>query len=399
MQHDPAKLPSKLHLFACVEKGWSNNRSFLGVSACQLQAVEKAFLSISGVSLLLSVSPLLFDNLKQQKGNQLIGGNLDYFKFLIYDDFLQHPPLNRKNKEKKEKMCADCHAVTSVLYIYIYTHCFSSKTWFSLFMIIFSAPVSISPKKKVHSSKIFINLGQYVRLQGSQKPTISPSVLMYSFAISWELHFPSSSNHQDSSIIFYLISIPIFYYILILPPSFQYSVFRLFSFNDASQLTLSKRKKPSPSSLELFLPNQWNNKGLCLDFYFNLCKMAPGKEKKITKVDPEDPDDKISEENADHNGLFLFTSFPQLKTKSFYPQHKKEDLETVNSNPLSCYFCMQGFDTRPTQFGSTTHRKLQRWFRWVVEPIFSTQMGVAGLIPKMWNFISLILLGVKLQQI
>ncbi|KNZ49780.1 uncharacterized protein VP01_4791g1, partial [Puccinia sorghi] len=66
MQHDPAKLPSKLDLYACVdvlaqshilqshtvctvtvhqslvesllEKGWSSNRSFLGVSAWQLQA-------------------------------------------------------------------------------------------------------------------------------------------------------------------------------------------------------------------------------------------------------------------------------------------------------------------------------------------------------------------------
>ncbi|KNZ48574.1 hypothetical protein VP01_555g2 [Puccinia sorghi] len=63
MQHTPAKVPSKLHLFAYVDilaqslgslhsdcasklgqinlgESWSNNRSFLGVSACQLQFLQ-----------------------------------------------------------------------------------------------------------------------------------------------------------------------------------------------------------------------------------------------------------------------------------------------------------------------------------------------------------------------
>ncbi|KNZ57321.1 putative signal peptide protein [Puccinia sorghi] len=29
-----------------LEKGWSNNRSFLRVSACQLQAVEQVFFAV-----------------------------------------------------------------------------------------------------------------------------------------------------------------------------------------------------------------------------------------------------------------------------------------------------------------------------------------------------------------
>ncbi|KNZ57898.1 hypothetical protein VP01_2043g1 [Puccinia sorghi] len=70
MQHATAKLPSKLHLFACVdvlaqplcslqsdcvsklglslwEKGGSNTKSFTGLSACQLQAVEQVFFAVS----------------------------------------------------------------------------------------------------------------------------------------------------------------------------------------------------------------------------------------------------------------------------------------------------------------------------------------------------------------
>ncbi|KNZ54835.1 hypothetical protein VP01_2839g1 [Puccinia sorghi] len=35
----------------------------------------------------------------------------------------------------------------------------------------------------------------------------------------------------------------------------------------------------------------------------------------------------------------------------------------------------------------------RHWSRWVAGPIFSAQMGVTGLIPKMWNSFSLILLG------
>ncbi|KNZ46162.1 hypothetical protein VP01_74g5 [Puccinia sorghi] len=43
MQHAPAKLPSKIHLLveSLLKNGWSNNRSFLGVSGCQLQAVDQ----------------------------------------------------------------------------------------------------------------------------------------------------------------------------------------------------------------------------------------------------------------------------------------------------------------------------------------------------------------------
>ncbi|KNZ52175.1 uncharacterized protein VP01_3661g2 [Puccinia sorghi] len=39
MQHAPAKLPSKIHILvvSLLENGWSNNGSFLGISACQLQ--------------------------------------------------------------------------------------------------------------------------------------------------------------------------------------------------------------------------------------------------------------------------------------------------------------------------------------------------------------------------
>ncbi|KNZ48395.1 hypothetical protein VP01_569g3 [Puccinia sorghi] len=51
MQHAPSKLPSKLHMVtvhqilveSILENVWSNNRSFLGVSAYQLQAVEQVF--------------------------------------------------------------------------------------------------------------------------------------------------------------------------------------------------------------------------------------------------------------------------------------------------------------------------------------------------------------------
>ena len=76
MHHDPAKLPSKLHLSAYVdflaqslcsmhshcaactvtvhqrlvesflEKGLSNTTSFLGLSACQLQVVEQVFFAV-----------------------------------------------------------------------------------------------------------------------------------------------------------------------------------------------------------------------------------------------------------------------------------------------------------------------------------------------------------------
>ncbi|KNZ55830.1 putative signal peptide protein [Puccinia sorghi] len=43
MQHAPAKVPSKIHILveSLLENGWSNNRIFLGLSACQLQAVEQ----------------------------------------------------------------------------------------------------------------------------------------------------------------------------------------------------------------------------------------------------------------------------------------------------------------------------------------------------------------------
>ncbi|KNZ54858.1 putative signal peptide protein [Puccinia sorghi] len=43
MQLSPANIPLKLHILveSLLEHGWSNNRSFLGVSACQLQVVEQ----------------------------------------------------------------------------------------------------------------------------------------------------------------------------------------------------------------------------------------------------------------------------------------------------------------------------------------------------------------------
>ncbi|KNZ56586.1 hypothetical protein VP01_2370g1 [Puccinia sorghi] len=46
-----------------------------------------------------------------------------------------------------------------------------------------------------------------------------------------------------------------------------------------------------------------------------------------------------------------------------------------------------GVQQETTHFGLTTHRMLQSWSRLVAEPIFSTQMGVAGQIPKMQNFL------------
>ncbi|KNZ61907.1 hypothetical protein VP01_1339g1 [Puccinia sorghi] len=54
MQHAPAKLPSKLHMFlieSILEHGWSNKRSFLGLSACQLKAVEIFFFAVTQSSL------------------------------------------------------------------------------------------------------------------------------------------------------------------------------------------------------------------------------------------------------------------------------------------------------------------------------------------------------------
>ncbi|KNZ54908.1 hypothetical protein VP01_2819g1 [Puccinia sorghi] len=56
MQHAPAKLPSKINMFAYVDVlaqslcSQLKNRSFLGVSACQLQAVEKVFFEVLVVS-------------------------------------------------------------------------------------------------------------------------------------------------------------------------------------------------------------------------------------------------------------------------------------------------------------------------------------------------------------
>ncbi|KNZ53399.1 putative signal peptide protein [Puccinia sorghi] len=56
MQHAPAKLPFKLHILHSdcesklfFEHGWSNNRRFLAVSACQLQAVEQFSFAVSNI--------------------------------------------------------------------------------------------------------------------------------------------------------------------------------------------------------------------------------------------------------------------------------------------------------------------------------------------------------------
>ncbi|KNZ45043.1 hypothetical protein VP01_853g2 [Puccinia sorghi] len=91
MQHAPAKLPSKLHMFAyldffwkshcsvctvtvhqrlvesILENGWSNSRSFLGLFACQLQAVEQVLFAVISplqpVSILHTRNPALYPEL------------------------------------------------------------------------------------------------------------------------------------------------------------------------------------------------------------------------------------------------------------------------------------------------------------------------------------------------